>query len=90
MFKEHVSKLKDNQLKTRNKFCLGIAIGYLIGMIALIVLSLFQISNQNDGATFTALTPVIAMPLIFLPLTYSSALSAEIKRRKVNSGKESA
>lgn len=82
MFKEHVSKLTDNQLKKRNKLSLGIAIGFLIGMIALVILSLLQISNQNDNATFTASTPAILMPLIFIPLFYSSALSTEIKKRK--------
>lgn len=88
MFKQHVAKLSAKQLKNHNKFCLGISIGFLIGMITLIVLSLFQISNQNENATFTAMAPVIAMPLIFIPLGYSSALSSEIKRRKATSNSE--
>lgn len=82
MFKEHLSKLTDSQLKKRNKFCLGIAIGFLIGMIGVVILSLMQISNQNENATFTALAPALAMPIIIFPLVYSSALSSEIKRRK--------
>lgn len=82
MFKEHVSKLSDEQLKNRNKFCLGVSIGFLIGMVAVVGYALYQISNQDDGATFTALAPALAMPLIFIPLLYSSALSAEIKRRQ--------
>lgn len=80
MFKEHVAKLTDSQLKSRNRICLGIAVLFLIGMIALLVLSLLQISDEN--ATFTALTPTILMPIIFIPLLYSSSLSAEIKSRK--------
>jgi len=84
MFKEHVSNLTDDQLRKRNRLCLGIAIGFLVGMIGVVILSLFQISNQSDKATFTALLPALAMPLIFIPILYSSALSAEIKRRKKN------
>lgn len=82
MFKEHVSKLTEKQLKKRNGLCLGMAIGFLMGMIALITISLIQISNQNDSATFTALAPTILMPLIFIPLLYSSALNSEIKKKK--------
>ena len=82
MLKEHVSKLTDKQLKNRNRFCLGIAIGLLIGMIAVIILSLLQISDQNSNATFTALAPALLMPIMLLPLYYSWVLSSEIKRRK--------
>jgi len=85
MLKEHVSKLTDKQLKNRNRFCLGIAIGFLIGMIAVIILSLLQISDQNSNATFSALAPALSMPIMLLPLYYSSVLSSEIKRRKSNS-----
>jgi hypothetical protein len=59
MFKQHVSKLTTKQLKNSNRYCLAIAIGFLAGMIRLIVLSLMQLSNQNSGATFTALPPTI-------------------------------
>lgn len=85
MFKEHVSKLSDAQLKNRNKLCLGIAIGFLIGMAAAVGFSLFQVSNQDNNATWTALMPSIVMPIIFIPLLYSSALSTEIKKRKASS-----
>lgn len=85
MFKEHVSKLSDAQLKNRNRLCLGIAIGFLFGMAAAVGFSLFQVSNQDDNAIWTALMPSIIMPIIFIPLLYSSALSAEIKKRKASS-----
>ena len=82
MFKEHVSKLSDSQIKNRNRICLGIAIGFLMGMIGVLIFSLMQVSDQNDNATYTALAPAILMPVIFIPLVYSGALSSEIKRRK--------
>ena len=82
MYKQHVSRLSDSQLKFRNRICLGIALGFLLGMICIIILSLRQISNQNDNAIYVAMAPAILMPLIFIPLSYSSALNSEIKRRK--------
>jgi hypothetical protein len=82
VFKEHVSKLTDSQLKNRNRICLGTAILFLIGMIVLLLLAFIQISDHNESATLTALTPAILMPLIFIPLLYSSSLSNEIKSRK--------
>lgn len=82
MFKKQVSKLSDHQLKKRNSLCLGIAATFLMGMILVLVISLKQISNQNDMAIYTALAPAILMPVIFIPLSYSSTLRTEIKRRK--------
>ncbi len=82
MYRQYVSKLTDKQLKKHNRFCLVIALGFLMGMIAMVILSLKQISDENESATFTALIPVILMPMIFIPLSYSSALSTETKRRQ--------
>ena len=84
MFKAQVSKLTDSELKKRNRLCLGIAIGFLLAMIVALIWSLIQISNQNENATFIALSITVSMPIIFLPLLYSSALSAEIKKRKTS------
>lgn len=70
MLDNHLSQLTNKQLLKRNKFCLGIAIGFLLGMIVILVLALKQISDQNEAATFTALGPVVIMPLILIPLTY--------------------
>lgn len=82
MFNKHISQLNDNQLVQRNRLCLGIAISFLIGMIVVLIISLKQMSNQSENVIFIALTPTILMPLIFIPLLYSSALSKEIKKRK--------
>ena len=82
MLDKHLLQLSDNQLRNRNRRCLGIALSFLIGMIVVLIISLKQMSNQSENVIFMALTPTILMPLIFIPLLYSSALSKEIKRRK--------
>ena len=82
MFDKHLLQLSDNQLRNRNRLCLGIALSFLIGMNVVLIISLKQMSNQSENVISMALTPTILMPLIFIPLLYSSALSKEIKRRK--------
>lgn len=82
MFKSTIAKLSNEQLRKRNRFFLGIAIGMLFVMCIVLGMALYQISNGTDG-TMTALSvPIIMAPLTFLPLFVSSALSKEIRKRK--------
>lgn len=69
------------QLKKWNKISMTIAILILVVMFALVLLSLFEVSDGSERAWFMAITPTILLPLIFVPLLFSSAISSEIKKR---------
>lgn len=82
MFKATIAKLTNEQLRKRNRFFLGIAIGMLCVMCFVLGMALYQISNGTDS-TMTALSvPIILAPLTFIPLFASSVLSKEIIKRK--------
>lgn len=84
MFKKAIEKLTDVQLKKRNRLALGIGIAMLILMVIVLIISLMQISDGEAGVMLPILVPTVLGPLTMIPLLYSSALSAEIKRRKGN------
>lgn len=74
--------LSEEQLKKRQKLCLGIALFMLLLMIIVLTIALRHMSQGKDGDMLIFIVPTILGPLTFVPLIISNLISSELKKRK--------